>query len=291
MSPDPDHAAFEALAQSGAEDNDAAQSLASRFKDRTNSEQLKALAALWLNAAVAAPETLAGVYDASAQGWLGEPVGGPAIRTVRGLAPAAISPAFWKVFWALVAEGGGLGSNTRSAAALGELLSPEVTQRADRMAESFPAAGANAPAVGITPDALARCPPGSLGAAVLAISEAAPGASLRTRDFWRVTAGYDTTVLHQAAFSAFQLAQTGHPAPAKILAVMLARVAFQQPQGGRIVLPAALSAWTHGRRTPPLHPARWEKLWDKTPEEVRAALGVTTYDSPFPADLLEQAAA
>jgi hypothetical protein len=240
---------------------------------------------------VAAPEVLPAIYDASAEGWLGEPVGGPAIRTVRGLAPATISPAFWKIFWALVAEGGGLGSNARSAAALGELLSPESTQRADRMAENFPAAGANAPAVGITADALARCPPGSLAAAVLATSEAAPGANLRTRDFWRVTAGYEATVLHQAAFNAFQLAQTGHPAPAKILAVMLARVAFQQPQGGRIVLPAALTAWAHGRRTPPLHRVRWEKFWDKTPEDVRVALGVTAYASPFPADLLEQAAA
>ena len=69
MSAYADHAAFEALAQSGAEDNDAAQGQASRLKVKTNSEQLKALAALWLNAAAASPESLAAVYDASAQGW------------------------------------------------------------------------------------------------------------------------------------------------------------------------------------------------------------------------------
>jgi len=71
----------------------------------------------------------------------------------------------------------------------------------------------------------------------------------------------------------------------------LTRLAFERPEGGAIVLPTVLSAWTHGRRTPPLLPVRWEAVWEQPLDAVRAKLGVTPYESPFPADLFEQLAA
>ena len=290
MTDESDRAGFEALTQSGADDDeDAARSLAAALKAEPDPGQLKAIAALWLHAAAAAPERLAPIYDGAAEGWIGERVGGPPIRSVAGLPPALIPPAFWNVLWALVAEAGGLGSTTRGAAALGDLLSPELAQRAKRIGDAFPAGSAMAPSLPFDAKALGRCPPGSLGAAFLGLSAGAIGPSMRTRDFWRLTAGYQATTLHEAAFTAFQLAQTGHPAPAKILAVMLTRVAYQQPAGGAILLPAILMAWTHGRRTPPLHAVRWDKLWDKSLDEVRAQLGVKVYVSPFPPNLFEQA--
>ena len=44
-------------------------------------------------------------------------------------------------------------------------------------------------------------------------------------------------------------------------------------------------------RSPPLIEVRWETLWDKPLEAVRAQLKLTPYASPYPADLFERAAA
>ena len=291
MGAEDDRAGFEALAQAGAEDVDeAARALGSRLKAKTDPERLKALAALWLHVAIAQPEDLARTYDAAAEGWLGEPLGAPAIRAARGVPPVAIPPGCWTLLWALVTESGGLGSTSRGVAAIGELLPYEVTRRAERAAKTFPAGDAPDPSTPLDNRALARCPPGSLGTAFVELSSADGAQSLRRRDFWRLVAGYETTALHEMAFAAFQLAQTGHPAPARYLALLLTRVAFEQPAGGPIVLAAILTAWTHGRRSPPLAEVRWETLWGLTPDAARAKLGLAAYASPFPAGIFEQAA-
>ena len=93
------------------------------------------------------------------------------------------------------------------------------------------------------------------------------------------------------ALSAFQLGQLGYHYAARYLAMVLTRVAFEQPAGGPLMLQTILTAWTHGRRSPPLIEVRWETLWDKPLEAVRAQLKLTPYASPYPADLFERAAA
>ena len=84
-----DRAGFEALTGAGAEDT-AARALAQRLKANPQASDLKALAALWLHAAVAAPERTPGLYDATAWGWLGEPVAKPG--AARPVAPKRPPP-------------------------------------------------------------------------------------------------------------------------------------------------------------------------------------------------------
>lgn len=268
MNSDHDRAAFEALAQSGAEDEgDAARSLAQRLKAQPDAERLKALGALWLHCAVAAPEGLVRTYDAAAEGWLGEPVAGPPLRTMEGLPPAPIPAAFWSALWSLVSESGGLASAglTSKAAAPGALIAPDVQARVAKAAQAFPGVLLSGPGATLEQR----------------IEEAAP--------LWRQVAGYEATALHDVAFAAFQLAQTGRHHPAKYLAMVLTRVAFEQPAGGPLMLQTILTAWTHGRRTPPLIGAPWRGLPNDL-AALRERLGVTPYASPFSADLLERAA-
>ncbi|MBS0332445.1 MAG: hypothetical protein JSS35_06730, partial [Proteobacteria bacterium] len=111
---------------------------------------------------------------------------------------------------------------------------------------------------------------------------------LQCHDLWHLVAGYRTTALHEVAISGFQLGQFGHHYSSMFLAMVLTRLAFERPEGGAILLPTILSGYVHGRHTPPLLPVRWEAVWAQPLAAVRAKLGVTPYDSPFPADLFEQ---
>jgi ubiquinone biosynthesis protein Coq4 len=111
---------------------------------------------------------------------------------------------------------------------------------------------------------------------------------LQCHDLWHIVAGYRTTALHEVAISAFQLAQFGHHYSSMFLGMVLTRVAFERPEGGPLMLQTILTAWVHGRRTPPLLGVDWPAMWDQPLEKVRARLGVTPYVSPFPADLFEQ---
>ena len=111
---------------------------------------------------------------------------------------------------------------------------------------------------------------------------------LQCHDLWHLVAGYRTTALHEVAISGFQLAQFGHHYSAMFLGMVLTRVAFEAPQGGPILLETILTAWSHGRKSPPLLPVKWESLWDKGLSDVRARLKIAPYVSPFPSDLFEQ---
>jgi len=316
MSGDHERAGFEALAATGAEDT-AARSLAAKLKAKQDGGDVKALAALWLHCAAAAPERTPGVYDAACEGWFGEPVEGPPIKTA-GAPPEPISGAFWKGLWALVREprhGLEAVNLTTKTAALAGLVAPGLPERVGRAAMAFPqvpAAVAQGMPKRFDLDALARYPAGSLASDFLAmltaegfdpepLDRAALGVEqlppplaylnariLQCHDLWHMVAGYRTTALHEVAISGFQLAQFGHHYSAMFLGMVLTRVAFEMPEGAPILLQTILSAWAHGRRSPPLLPVKWESLWDKPLSEVRARLKIEPFVSPFPADLFEQ---
>ena len=283
MNVEEDRAGFAALAQAGAEDA-AARALAARLKARPDPADLKALAALLLHAAAAAPERAAGTYDAAAEGWLGAAVGGPHIRVVQS--PDEPIPAvFWQAFWALLAEPGGLGTAKAAprTADLEGLVSPRAAARATAAARAYPGV-AESRAQAFTPQALAR----SLGAALGALGGDPEVLAGEAR---RLVAGYQATKLHEVAAMGFQLAQSGSHHAAMFLGLTLARVAYEAPEGGPLLLDTILSAWAHGRTAPPLMGVNWPKLWDRPVDEVRARLGVTPYASPWPADIFERAAA
>ncbi len=318
MSDDQERAGFEALAQAGADDDDAGRALGARLKAKHQAADLKALAALWIHGAVAAPESLPGLYDSVAEGYLGEPVGAKPAPTDTAARPEPIPAAFWRGLWELLEEpraGLGAVNLTTKTAALAGLISKGVEARVGKAALCYPgvpAAVAQGYPKPFTLEALARCPKDSLGREfhalivdngfdlevldrkALGLDKMPPPLDylnariLQCHDLWHLTAGYQTTALHEVAISGFQLGQFGHHYSSMFLAMALTRVAFERPEGGAIMLPTILSAWAHGRRTPPLLPVDWPTVWDKPLAEVRAQLGVTPYVSPFPADLFEQ---
>ena len=311
-----EQAGFEALAAAGADDA-AAKALASRLKAKVDANSLKSLAALWLHAAAAAPERVVGIYDAAAEGWLGAPVGGPPVR-FTGATPEPIPPAFWQGLWSLLEEPPGNltapNVTSRTAALAGE-VSPDLQARVAQAAMAYPgvpAAAAQGMPRRFTLEALSRAPAGSLAAAFhsLVVDNGfdlevldrdglgldklpAPLGYLNARilqchDLWHIVGGYQTTALHEVAISGFQLGQFGHHYSAMFLGMVLTRVAFERPEGGPLLLDTILSAWAHGRRTPPLLGVDWEAVWDRPTAEVRSRLGVSAYVSPWPADIFEQ---
>jgi ubiquinone biosynthesis protein Coq4 len=318
MSDDQERVGFEFLAQDGADDDDAGRGLGQRLKASHQPADLKALAALWLHGAVAAPERLPGIYDAVAEGYLGEPVGAKPVPTDDKAAPEAIPDAFWKGLWALLEEppaGLAAVNVTTRTAALAGLVSVRTQARVGKAALAYPSVAA-AVTQGypqpFTLEALAQCPADSLGGEfhslivdngfdlevldrkALGLDKLAPPLDylnariLQCHDLWHIVGGYRTTALHEVAISGFQLGQFGHHYSAMFLATVLTRLAFERPEGGAIMLPTILSAWTHGRRTPPLLGVDWPAIWDQPLDAIRAKLGVTPYVSPFPADLFEQ---
>jgi ubiquinone biosynthesis protein Coq4 len=321
MSDDQERAGFEALAQAGADDADAARALGARLKAKHQPADLKALAALWIHGAAAAPESLPGTYDAVAEGYLGEPVGVKPVVTDAPAGPEPIPTAFWKGLWELLEEpraGLQAVNLTTKTAILAGMISPGAQARVGKAARCYPgvpAAVAQGYPKPFALEALARCPPDSLGGEfhalivdngfdlevldrqALGLDKLSPPLDylnariLQCHDLWHIVGGYRTTALHEVAISGFQLGQFGHHYSSMFLAMALTRIAFERPEGGAIMLPTILAAWSHGRRTPPLLGVPWETLWDKPLADVRARLGVTPYVSPFPADLFEQLSA
>jgi ubiquinone biosynthesis protein Coq4 len=112
---------------------------------------------------------------------------------------------------------------------------------------------------------------------------------LQVHDLWHLVGGYRTTGLHEIAISAFQLAQFGHAYSGFVLAVTLAS-ASADPTRYAVLSGVISAAWRHGRMTPPLLGVDWPAVWDHPVEDVRRALGIEAFESPWPADLFERAA-
>lgn len=263
-----------------------------------------------------APDKIGAVYDAVAEGWLGRAIDAAPIGDM-GKPSSEVPAGLWQAFWSVVddAVDGKLNALTitQRTAALGGLLDDEFSSRAAAAARLYPGV---TEAVGALParislDELGACPEGSLGRRfhslivdnafdleVLdreALSLSAlpkPLDYLNTRilqshDLWHIVAGYETTALHEIALSAFQMAQFGHNYSAQFLAVTAGVAAVTPAMGYPVLMETVMSAWAHGRETPPLMAVPWEEVWSQTTEDIRAAFHVTPYQSPYPANLIE----
>jgi ubiquinone biosynthesis protein Coq4 len=275
-----------------------------------------ALAAAFAHAGFVAPERIAEIYDAAAAGWFGTPVRGPAVASpLSAFVPPSAD--FWTQFWSLVGAASGLGSGdaTSRTAFLSGLLEPSLQPRVAEACLAYPgvesAARAGLPGRIALAD-LAACPVGSLGEAfyrlivdnnfdlevldrdALGLATLIPPLDylntrvLQTHDLWHIVGGYQTTKLHEVAISAFQMAQFGHGYSAVFLALIATTAALGPAEFFTMLMDTVLSAWVHGRGTPPMLLIPWEQVWGETTEQIRARFSVVPYDSPYPADVFEQ---
>jgi ubiquinone biosynthesis protein Coq4 len=283
------------------------------------------IAAQCVSVAIAEPERLVEVYDGLALGWLGRAPDGPRVGHGEAPGPSDRDPGgpvpaeLWDALWELVLDpdaGRDPADITARTAALTGLLPAAFHHRVASVALAYPGVAAAA-ASGVPPrfslEALAACPDGSLGGQLhsLVVDDGfdlevldrdaldladlpAPLDYLNVRilqchDVWHLVAGYQTTGLHEVAISGFQMAQFGHQYSSMFLGMVLTKVAFSEPfEGMGFLLDTVLSAYTHGRQTPPLLGMDWEQIWDRPVAEIRTDYGITPYDSPYPAGLLEQ---
>jgi ubiquinone biosynthesis protein Coq4 len=274
------------------------------------------VAALCLSVAIITPERLVETYDSLAYGWVGK---APAADPIAGAgAPADVPDDLWDAIWALVFDpdaGRDPSDITVRTAALAGLLPAEFNHRLAAMALRYPGV-TDAASSGLPPrfllDDLARCPRDSLAGNLhslvvddgfdlevldrdaLALTDLPhPLGYLNVRilqchDVWHEVAGYQTTGLHEVGISGFQMGQFGHHYSSMFLGVVLTKVAFTQPfEGTGFLLDTILSAYTHGRETPPLIGVAWEEIWDRPVEEIRVSLGVRPFESPYPPGILE----
>jgi len=292
-----------------------ADALASRAGD---TDARYRMAAQCLYVAVVAPELVVDVYDGLTEGWLGAAPDGPRITAPLPGTSEEISDELWAGLWPLVFDpdaGRDPALITVRTAALTEHLTPELNRRTAAMAMLYP--GVAEAAAGGIPDRfkledLAACPKDSLGGALysfvidkgfdlevldrdaLGLQELPPPLDylnvriLQCHDIWHLVAGHETSGLHEVSVTGFQMAQFGHQYSAMFLGMLLTKMAFTQaPEVTGFTLDTILTGYRHGRETPALMGVEWETIWDQPIAQIRTELGVTAYDSPYPAWVME----
>lgn len=288
---------------------------------KASTEDRVDIAAALAHVAFLAPDAIVAAYDTLAEGWQGRAVEATPVEPFD--LPAEPAPeGLWEAYWSVVEDGhaGRLDalSITQRTAALGHFMPAETVDRISRSAHRFE--GVSDAAAGpmpelITLETLAACPAGSLGRKfhdlivdnkfdleVLDRQEIGlndlpqPLAYLNTRmlqahDLWHITAGYQTTALHEIAISAFQMAQFGHNYSAQFLSITGILGAFAPGRAYRYLMDTITSAWVHGRQSPALILIPWEEVWDQPVDSIRETYGLTTYESPHRPDLIERSQA
>jgi ubiquinone biosynthesis protein Coq4 len=265
-------------------------------------------------AAYSCPDATNAVCDSISSAWLGS---GPTPEIPTDLSQAPLEDSFWEAFWAVVdGPDGGYDaiSITVAVASLGAALHPDFEAIADSHATNHPggAVAMTRPIPGHTEiEALAKCPENSLGFSLhrmiidngydpevldrdsIALSQLPHSLHylnariLQMHDVWHLVAGYETTSSNEIAISAFQLAQFGHNYSSMFLAAVMAISTFKEPRGFTILLQIITEAWQHGRETPVMMDIEWEEEWNNSLQDIRASHDIPTYQSIFPADLLE----
>ncbi len=281
---------------------------------RGESEGRLALTAAMAWVAYSCPDATIPVCDNIASAWLGS---GPTPDVPKGLSEAPLEDSFWHAFWQVVDghdEGYDALTITVAVASLGAALHPDMADIALQHACTHDGAveAIKNPIPDFTDvEALANCPPGSLGYCLhqmivengydpevldreaIALSELPHplhylnARILQMHDVWHLVAGYETTSSNEIAISAFQLAQFGHNYSSMFLAAVMAISTFKEPRGFTILMQIITEAWQHGRKTPCMMNIEWEKEWNNSLETIRATHNIPTYQSIFPADLLE----
>jgi ubiquinone biosynthesis protein Coq4 len=95
-----------------------------------------------------------------------------------------------------------------------------------------------------------------------------------THDVWHVATGFATDEAGELGLQAFYAAQLPGRLPQMLLAGGLAQAAFWRQDDFRRRLAAIARGWDAGTRARPLFGVRWDAMWARPEEEVRAELAV-----------------
>lgn len=298
--------AFERMAEVGRGD---AGALARSLRHGVTDAALRALAAEAVHVAAAAPERMVEIYDAAAAGWLGRNIDLP---PTSSLDPLTITAACWQTFWSIAAPPVGVRRQAygqRMMEFAGE-LDPRINARVAAAAMSFPGV-ADAAATGLSPphdfERLSQFPPASLGYALSQelLNPGSPASDaywvsalpylrhmpaplghinvevIQSMALWSLVAGYTTRTLDRVALGGFLMAQVGHHYSALASAVTLTTAAVQPDDNLAVVLDCLFKGWAHGRATTPLIQVSWEPLWHLRVDQVRTALQIEAFESPY----------
>jgi ubiquinone biosynthesis protein Coq4 len=280
-----------------------------------------ALAVAFCHAAFVAPEHTVAIHDIFADNWL-DKVSAPLLKIDPISAGEAPGLEFWNAFWSVIddARAGHLDAIgiTGRVASLGSLLPASLGERAEKLARNNSAIGMAAQPGAprrLDLDELARQPADSLGGdfhrlivdnkfdlevldrEAIGLARLPPTLRflntriLQMHDVWHLVGGFRTTVLHEVAISAFQLAQFGHGYSAMFLATVATTTSFGEAGGAPMLLQTMAEGWRHGRTSPNFMAIDWEREWQFSVADIRARHGITPFAGTYPADLFEQARA
>jgi ubiquinone biosynthesis protein COQ4 len=98
-----------------------------------------------------------------------------------------------------------------------------------------------------------------------------------THDVWHAVTGWSTDVAGELGLQAFYAAQTPGGLPLALIAVGLLNAAFFTPGDRERRFQAVVDGWQMGKRAQPLFGVRWDDLWGRPIDEVRALFGVKPY--------------
>lgn len=96
----------------------------------------------------------------------------------------------------------------------------------------------------------------------------------QTHDIWHVVTGFDTHPLGEICVKACELAQTHRPLAGAICAGGLFRYLLRQPDQFNEYLESVAAGYRLGIKARPLLAMRWEDMWDRPVEDIRAELRV-----------------
>ena len=98
-----------------------------------------------------------------------------------------------------------------------------------------------------------------------------------THDVWHAVTGWSTDVAGELGLQAFYAAQTPGGLPLALIAVGFLNAAFFTPSDRERRFQAVVDGWQMGKRAQPLFGVRWDDLWGRPIDEVRALFGVKPY--------------
>jgi len=96
----------------------------------------------------------------------------------------------------------------------------------------------------------------------------------QTHDLHHVLTGYPATPLGELALQAFQLAQVEFPYAAMWMAVATAHMTFVDPLLIKPAMDAIAHGWTYGREARSIQFVKFEKMLDRSLEDVRVEYGL-----------------